>query len=104
MYICGGYKSMGHKSKMVEKKIEFLFAFFLQSYLQAHQINIKMPSYGLLNFIDERKLKYTGLSTNPNAIQLLEKNQDKINWMMLTKNPAAVQDLAQLSRCACQCC
>ena len=28
------------------------------------------------------------LSGNPNAIQLLEKNQEKINWEILSGNPS----------------
>ena len=61
---------MGHKSKMVEKNNWISFAFFVQSYLQAHQINIKMPSYGLLNFIDERKLKYTKFVESTKCIRV----------------------------------
>jgi len=30
------------------------------------------------------------LSTNPNAIHLLEKNPDKIDWYMLSSNPNAI--------------
>ena len=33
------------------------------------------------------------LSTNPEAIHLLEKNQDKIEWSWLCKNPAATEIL-----------
>jgi hypothetical protein len=28
------------------------------------------------------------LASNPNAINLLKENQDKINWNALSKNPA----------------
>ena len=33
------------------------------------------------------KIDWACLSRNPNAIHLLEKNQDKINWNWLSKNP-----------------
>jgi hypothetical protein len=46
------------------------------------------------------------LSSNPSAIALLEKNQDKIDWLWLSNNPSAISlleknqdkiDWAQLS-------
>jgi len=33
---------------------------------------------------------WDALSSNPNAIHLLESNQDKINWSNLSKNPSAI--------------
>ena len=40
--------------------------------------------------------EYDGLlSLNSNAIALLEKNQDKINWKMLSGNPSALNLLEQ---------
>jgi hypothetical protein len=33
------------------------------------------------------------LSKNPNAIELLKKNQDKINWNFLSLNPNAIEIL-----------
>ena len=41
------------------------------------------PLYKLLDWIEINKLHWDGLyglSSNPNAIHLLEKNTDKINW------------------------
>ena len=35
------------------------------------------------------------LSLNPNAIHLLEKNQDKIHWFYLSRNPNAIHLLEQ---------
>jgi hypothetical protein len=35
------------------------------------------------------------LSENPNAIQLLEQNPDKINWEYLSNNPNAIHYLEQ---------
>ena len=35
------------------------------------------------------------LSRNPNAIHLLEKNQDKIDWWRLSENPNAIHLLEQ---------
>ena len=39
------------------------------------------------------KRSYNYLSENPNAIQLLEANLDKIYWAMLSINPAAIHIL-----------
>lgn len=36
----------------------------------------------------KKKINWTYLSLNPNAIHLLEKNQDKIIWFNLSKNPS----------------
>jgi hypothetical protein len=37
--------------------------------------------YKLKNWIDIENLDWRGLSGNPNAISLLEKKQDKIDWV-----------------------
>jgi len=34
------------------------------------------------------KINWTNLSSNPNAIHLLEKNNDKIVWSELSQNPS----------------
>ena len=34
------------------------------------------------------KIDWDYLSSNPNAIELLEKNKDKIDWYLLSKNPS----------------
>jgi hypothetical protein len=34
------------------------------------------------------KINWTRLSYNPNAIHILEKNKDKIDWGYLSKNPS----------------
>ena len=39
---------------------------------------------------NQHKINWSNLSKNPNAIQLLEANQDKINWSNLSKNPNAI--------------
>ena len=36
------------------------------------------------------KVSWLGLSENPNAIHLLEKNLDKVNWKLLSFNPNAI--------------
>src|SRR5207248_1632321 len=41
------------------------------------------------NIIDQ-KIDWDELSSNPNAIYLLEKNLDKINWGYLSLNPNAI--------------
>jgi hypothetical protein len=49
----------------------------------------------LLSWIDESKLDWKYLSENPNAIELLTKNQDKIDWKLLSLNPDAIELLKQ---------
>ena len=49
----------------------------------------------LLDWIDINKLNWYGLSSNPNAIHLLEQNRDKINWVGLSRNPNAIHLLEQ---------
>ena len=44
------------------------------------------PLCKLRDWIPIEKLKWYGLSTNPNAIHLLEQNMDKINWVWLSSN------------------
>ena len=43
--------------------------------------------YVLLDWIDKKKLNWSYLSNNPNAIDLLKDNQDKIDWDQLSGNP-----------------
>ena len=43
-------------------------------------------NYSLLDWIDINNLKWDYLSSNPNAIELLKENQDKINWGHISKN------------------
>ena len=44
----------------------------------------------LREWVPTDKLHWTNLSSNPNAIHLLEKNLDKVNWEMLSGNPNAI--------------
>jgi len=37
--------------------------------------------YKLLDWIDKSRLDWPSLSRNPNAIELLEANYDKIDWV-----------------------
>ncbi len=39
------------------------------------------------------------LTTNPNAIRLLEQNLDKINWNWISKNPNAIHLVEQYPDC-----
>ena len=39
---------------------------------------------------NQDKIDWEGLSYNPNAIELLEKNPDKIHWSYLSENPNAI--------------
>jgi len=58
-----------------------------------------MPRYRLKSWIPLDKLKWSGLSRNPNpeAIELLRENPDKINWRLLSynKNPRAIELLRE---------
>ena len=47
----------------------------------------------LLNWIDIKQLYWDALSTNPNAIDLLKENIDKVDWYYLSKNPNAIEIL-----------
>ena len=51
--------------------------------------------YKLLDWIDINKISWDLLSSNPNAIDLLERNQDKINWDYLSLNENAIDLLKQ---------
>ena len=44
----------------------------------------------LRDWIKIENLDWNGLSANPAAIHLLEKNQDRIDWRCLNENPAAI--------------
>ena len=48
------------------------------------------PLYKLLDWIDIKNLDWMGLTRNPNAIDLLEANPDKIDWYWLSRNPNAI--------------
>jgi hypothetical protein len=41
------------------------------------------------------KVDWSQLSRNPNAIHLLEKNLDKVDWSQLSRNPNAIHLLEQ---------
>ena len=51
-------------------------------------MSLNKPNWKLRDWIDKSKLNWSYLSLNPNAINLLEKNQDKINWNELSRNPS----------------
>ena len=55
------------------------------------------PIYKLCDWVSVNKLSYELLSKNPNAIDLLEQNLDKINWRYLSmnKNPNVIHLLEQ---------
>ena len=42
------------------------------------------------------KLNWNCLSSNPNAIHLLEENPDKIDWFWLSSNPSIFEELYYL--------
>jgi hypothetical protein len=54
-----------------------------------------MFPYKLLGWINPIKLNWYSLSSNPNAILLLEQNKDKIDWRNLSLNPNAISLLEQ---------
>ena len=41
---------------------------------------------------NQKKIDWFMLSINPNAIDLLKKNQDKIDWRIISNNPAIFED------------
>jgi hypothetical protein len=53
-----------------------------------------IPKYKLRDWVDEKKLNWTGLSTNSKAVNMLEKNLeeggDKIDWTNISKNTGAI--------------
>jgi hypothetical protein len=53
----------------------------------------KNTKYVLHSWVPIEKLDWDSLSTNPQAIDLLEANQDKINWYKLSKMPEAINIL-----------
>ena len=55
-----------------------------------HRINpVKQYEiYKLLDWIDIDKINWHLLSENPNAIHLLEKNKEFINWNRISTNPS----------------
>ena len=44
---------------------------------------------------NQDKINWRELSLNPNAIELLKENQDKINWSELSSNPNAIELLKE---------
>ena len=53
--------------------------------------------YKLLSWIDLDDICWKRLSENPNAIYLLEQNQNKINWVFLSRNLKAIYLLEEYS-------
>jgi hypothetical protein len=49
-------------------------------------MSLNKPNWNLRDWIDINKLNSDMLSLNPNAIQLLEVNPEKINWEYLSNN------------------
>ena len=49
-------------------------------------------NYGLLDWIDINKIEWNQLSSNPEAMPLLEENQEKIDWEWLSTNPAIFRE------------
>jgi hypothetical protein len=46
----------------------------------------------LLDWVPLEKLDWDGLSSNPDAIHLLDKNPDKIDWYWLSMNPGIFEE------------
>jgi hypothetical protein len=46
--------------------------------------------YKLLDWIEPEKLDWCWLCENPNAISLLERNEDETYWDVLSRNPNAI--------------
>ena len=58
-------------------------------------VNKQYEIYKLLDWIDIKKLDWNTLSSNPNAIHLLEQNKKRIDWHYLSFNPNALHLLEQ---------
>ena len=56
-------------------------------------MSLNKPIWKLRNWINPDYLDWSSLSKNPNALDLLEKNQNKINWYNLSLNPNAIEFL-----------
>src|SRR5438067_72512 len=55
-----------------------------------NEISNKFPVMIQCDYIVNQHINWWELSTNPNAIHLLEKNLDKIDWYYLSSNPNAI--------------
>jgi len=73
------------------KYIEFIHQYPDVGKIIIRFLNIK--EYRLLPWIHIHKLVWDELSLNPNAIYLLEKNQDKINWDSFSSNPSIFEEI-----------
>jgi hypothetical protein len=60
-----------------------------------NKYNIFIFSMKLLSWIKINKLNWYFLSSNPNAISLLEDNFDNIDWFYLSSNPNGIDLLIQ---------
>ena len=49
-----------------------------------------MLTYKLCDWISADRLNWVWMSSNPNAIALLERNLDKVSWQLLSFNPNAI--------------
>ena len=58
-------------------------------------MNESVFTYELLDWIDEETLDWSTLSSNPNAIQMLETNPCKIDWVNLSSNLNGISLLEQ---------
>ena len=58
-------------------------------------MSLNKPIWKLRDWIDIDKLEWCLLSSNPNAINLLEENPDKIDWSNLSSNPNAIKLLEE---------
>jgi hydroxymethylpyrimidine pyrophosphatase-like HAD family hydrolase len=54
-----------------------------------------LKKFQLREWVIEEFLEFKPLSSNPSAIDILERNQDKINWKNLSSNPSAIHILEQ---------
>jgi len=58
-------------------------------------MSLNKPVWKLKDWIEIQKIDWYNLSLNPNAINLLLKNQDKINWDNFSLNPNAINILLE---------
>src|SRR5437764_13796078 len=55
-----------------------------------HEITNNFPVIVRCDYIVDKNINWNRLSTNPNAIHLLEQNRDKIDWNWLSENTNAI--------------
>jgi hypothetical protein len=80
-------KSIKNKMKPVTKMTLNKLPEELRTQIVQKYMTLFPTKYKLKDWIPPEKLRWEYLSENPNAIDLLKENQDKIDWARLSINP-----------------